>query len=171
MQFDDRRTGQDSLSWKLLMVMALVTAAIAQPRAVQVPLGIERLGWLQGCWALTKAQSDIEEYWMAPKGTSMLGIGRTMRGAILVEYEMMLIRQTEDHLVFEAHPSNQPVALFYSIDVSASRIVFENQKHDFPQRIGYERKGSALLAWIEGTQNGKSRRIEFPYMRSSCGPV
>jgi len=64
-----------------------------------------------------------------------------------------------------------PMALFYSIDVSPSRIVFENPKHDFPQRIGYERKVNALLAWIEGTQNGKVRRVEFPYVRTSCGPA
>ena len=28
-----------------------------------------------------------------------------------------------------------------------------------------------LLAWIEGTENGKVRRLEFPYLRTSCGPV
>ena len=108
---------------------------------------------------------------MAPKAASMLGIGRTMRRGVLAGYEMTLIRQAEDHLVYEAHPSNQPMALFHSIDVSPSRIVFENPKHDFPQRIGYERKGNTLLAWIEGTQNGKVRRVEFPYQRSSCGPA
>ena len=108
---------------------------------------------------------------MAPKGTSMLGIARTTHSGVLADYEMTLIRRAEDHLVFEAHPSNQPMALFHSIEVSRSRIVFENPKHDFPQRIGYERKGNALLAWIEGTQNGKVRRIEFPYLRTSCGPA
>jgi len=51
----------------------------------------------------------------------------------------------------------------------SSRIVFENAQHDFPQRIGYERKGASLLAWIEGAQNGKPRHIEFPYVRVSCG--
>jgi uncharacterized protein DUF6265 len=165
MKFDARRTGNDSRGWKLLIAAALAIAAAPQP-----PAGIERLGWLQGCWSLTTAEREVEEYWMAPKGTSMLGIARTTRGGVLTDYEMTLIRQAEDHLVYEAHPSKQPMALFYSIDVSPSRIVFENPKHDFPQRIGYERKGDTLLAWIEGTQNGKVRRVDFPYLRSSCGP-
>ena len=108
---------------------------------------------------------------MAPKGTSMLGIARTTHSGVLADYEMTLIRQAEDHLVFEAYPSNQPIALFHSIEVTPSRVVFENPKHDFPQRIGYQRKGNALLAWIEGTQNGKVRRVEFPYLRTSCGPA
>ena len=179
MDFDARGAGKDSRGWKLLiaaalMIAAKVAAGTAQlPSGVQPPspAGIERLAWLQGCWSVKTGEREVEEYWMAPKGTSMLGIGRTTRGGVLADYEMTLIRQAEDHLVYEAHPSNQPMALFYSIDVSPSRIVFENPKHDFPQRIGYERKVNALLAWIEGTQNGKVRRVEFSYVRTSCGPA
>jgi hypothetical protein len=172
MSFDARALGCGSTAWKLLIVAVLLASGATGSRAAQAPpAGIERLGWLQGCWSVTTGERDVEEYWMAPKGASMLGIGRTVRGGVLVDYEMMLIRQTEDRLVFEAHPSNQTMALFHSIDVGASRIVFENSKHDFPQRIGYERKGAGLLAWIEGTQAGKLRRIEFPYLRASCGPA
>ena len=111
---------------------------------------------------------DVEEHWMAPKGASMLGIGRTVRNGALADYEMMLIRQTDDRLEFEAHPANQPAARFSAIDVGSSRVVFENLEHDFPQRIGYERSGARLLAWIEGVQKGERRRIEFSYTRSSC---
>lgn len=166
MNFDARRAGKDSRGWKVLIAAALAIAAAPRP-----PAGIERLAWLQGCWSVTTGERDVEEYWMAPKGSSMLGIARTTRNGLLTDYEMTLIRQAEDRIVYEAHPSQQPMTLFYSIDVSSSRIVFENPKHDFPQRIGYERTGNRLLAWIEGTQNGKARRIEFPYVRTSCGPA
>ena len=48
--------------------------------------------------------------------------------------------------------------------VSEREAVFENPQHDFPQRISYELKGDGtLLAAIEGTKNGKTRRVEFPY--------
>jgi hypothetical protein len=53
--------------------------------------------------------------------------------------------------------------------VTDTTVVFENPQHDFPQRVGYERKGGdALLAWIEGTRNGQTRRVEFPYRRVAC---
>jgi hypothetical protein len=72
-------------------------------------------------------------------------------------------------LAYEAHPSGQPSAVFLSTTVTGSTVVFENLQHDFPQRVGYERKGSdRLLAWIEGTQNGQIRRVDFPYRRSAC---
>jgi hypothetical protein len=48
-------------------------------------------------------------------------------------------------------------------------VVFENPKHDFPQKVGYQRDGAdTLLAWIEGTDKGQTRRIEFPYRRAMC---
>jgi hypothetical protein len=47
-------------------------------------------------------------------------------------------------------------------------VIFENQAHDYPQRVGYKREGDSLLAWIDGTAGGKSRRVDFPYRRVAC---
>jgi len=105
---------------------------------------------------------------MAPRGNSMLGISRTVHGDDLVAYELVVVREQGDQLVYQAHPSGQPSAEFVSRTVTEESIVFENLQHDFPQRIGYERQGTALLAWIEGTQEGEMRRVEFPYRRAAC---
>jgi hypothetical protein len=52
--------------------------------------------------------------------------------------------------------------VFQSRSVSETSAVFENSGHDFPQRIGYQRAGSdSLLAWIEGTVDGRVRRVQF----------
>src|SRR6202007_1922331 len=49
--------------------------------------------------------------------------------------------------------------------IGPDTVMFENLEHDFPQRVGYRRAGSALTAWIEGTQDGNIRRIDFSYHR------
>ena len=106
---------------------------------------------------------------MAPRGTSMLGMGRTVRGDTLVEYEVVVLREQGGRLAYEAHPSGQPSAVFLSRPVDGSSVVFENLQHDFPQRVGYRRDGpDSLLAWVEGTENGQTRRVEFPYRRTRC---
>ena len=52
---------------------------------------------------------------------------------------------------------------------SMDSVVFENKEHDFPQRVGYRRLGAdSVLAWIDGTSNGKAQRFEFPYRRVPC---
>jgi hypothetical protein len=107
---------------------------------------------------------------MAPRGGTMLGAGRTVRGGKLVEYELVLVREQGDGLAYEAHPSGQPSAVFLSKEIGADRVVFENLEHDFPQRVGYRRDGAdTLTAWIEGTRDGKTKRIDFPYKRAACG--
>jgi hypothetical protein len=52
--------------------------------------------------------------------------------------------------------------------VTEFELLFENPSHDFPQQIGYRLNGDALLAWISGSRNGQTRRLEFPYKRVKC---
>ena len=106
---------------------------------------------------------------MAPRGANMLGMSRTVRGGVLADYELMILREQGGRLAYEAHPSGQPPAVFLSTAVGESSVVFENLEHDFPQKIGYQRTGAdTLLAWIEGTQKGQTRRIDFTYRRANC---
>lgn len=143
--------------------------AAANARAVPQPAGIQRVAWLQGCWELVTPERTVEEQWMSPRGRSMVGVSRTVRGDNLVEYELVVLREQGDRLAYEAHPSGQPPAVFLSGSVSDAAVVFENLDHDFPQRIGYQRSApDSLLAWIEGSQKGRQRRIEFPYRRAVC---
>jgi hypothetical protein len=133
--------------------------------------GIQRVAWLRGCWEATSPDRTVEEHWMAPRGSSMVGVGRTMRGAELVEYELIVIREQGDRLAYEAHPSGQPSAVFLSHTVSDSAVVFQNLQHDFPKRIGYERSApDGLTAWIDAGPDSERPRMEFAYRRVSCGP-
>jgi hypothetical protein len=44
-----------------------------------------------------------------------------------------------------------------------------NPAHDFPQRIGYLRRGAdSLVAWIEGPGTSGVRRVEYPMRRVEC---
>jgi uncharacterized protein DUF6265 len=146
-----------------ILVAVLVCGVYAQQ------LTIDRVGWLQGCWQSTTAQATIEEQWMAPRGGTMLGMGRTVRGGSTAEYELVLIREQNGQLAYEAHPSGQPSATFLSTAVSEETVVFDNPEHDFPQRVGYRRQGADKIeAWIEGQANGRTRRIDFSYQRVRC---
>ena len=153
----------------LLIVAAIVTSSLSHPAVAQSPSGIDRVAWLQGCWERTSSQRIVEEQWMAPRGKTMMGMGRTTQGDRVVEHEFLILREQGDQLAYEAHPSGQPTAVFVSRTVDESTVVFENPQHDFPQRVGYRRESpDALLAWIEGTSKGQPRRVEFAYRRAAC---
>jgi len=130
--------------------------------------GIDDVAWLTGCWEYTAGSRSVEEHWLAPRAHAMVNVGRTVQADKLIEYEMILIREQEGRLAYQAHPSGQPSAVFMSRIIGDREVVFENLQHDFPQRVGYKREGDALVAWIEGPRNGQMRRIEFPYRRVAC---
>lgn len=106
---------------------------------------------------------------MAPRGTSMIGMGRTVRDGQLVEYEAVVVREDAGQLVYDAHPSGQAPAVFRSTSLTESSIVFENPEHDFPQKVAYQwTPPDTLLAWVEGSAGGRTRRIDFNYRRVAC---
>ena len=146
----------------------LVACAGARVEAQQ-PQRIGTIGWLAGCLETRSANRIVEEHRMAERAGTMLGMGRTVGAKGLGDYELSLIKEASGRLLFEAHPSGQPVATFAARVATADSVVFELPEHDFPQRVGYRRLGAdSVLAWVEGSMNGKARRIEFPYARVAC---
>lgn len=131
--------------------------------------GIERLGWLAGCWEFTTGERTVEEQWMAPRGNSMMGMSRTVRAGRLVAWETVLLREDSTGAVsYHAFPGGQPPAVFPAAEMSDSHVVFVNPDHDFPQRIIYRRRGDTLAARVEGTVGGRARGSDFPYLKTRC---
>ncbi len=98
----------------------------------------------------------------------MLGMSRTVREQQTTGYELVLIREVDSELFYEAHPSGQASAAFEATRVSAEGATFENPQHDFPRRISYEPVGrDSLRAEIDDGEGGKS--IAFLYRRAPCG--
>jgi uncharacterized protein DUF6265 len=133
------------------------------------PPPISNLAWLTGCWERRAGSRLVEEQWMAPRGGTMLGMSRTVRGDTLVEFEQVRIYERGGSLVYAANPSGQEPAEFVSTSITDSMVVFENPAHDFPQRIVYRRAGAdSLAASVEGAFQGKPRTVRFPYTRTEC---
>jgi hypothetical protein len=146
----------------LLSVAGITTGA----GALEKKSPLARLDWLEGRWERTSPTMVVQEEWLPALGNTMLCIGRTVKGDSLVDYELVIIRQHGKRFAYEAHPAGQETATFLSTTVTESSIVFENLQHDFPQRVAYQRiSADSILAWIEGPDNGQTRRIEFPYHR------
>jgi hypothetical protein len=153
-----------------LVLTAAIAACAPGASHAQPASGIAGAAWLQGCWEAASPRHTIDEQWMAPHGGGMLGMSRTVRGGRLVAHELIVLRELDGGLAYEAHPSGQPATAFLSVTVSDTVLLFENPAHDFPQRVGYRRIGTdSLLAWIDGNAGGEARRVEFRYARVACG--
>jgi hypothetical protein len=153
-----------------IVLMILFTAATATT-GQQAKGSINDLGWFGGCWEMivTEKQLLITEQWMKPAGGLMIGSGRTVKGGKAVDYEFLRIVEDSDGIYYVAKPTaNKDETRFRMVKAVDNEVVFENPTHDFPQRVIYRRNGEKLAARIEGTSNGKTRGIDFPYTRAKC---
>jgi hypothetical protein len=161
---------------RILMFGAVLVILAAKGRAIStapvlstVSPSLAQLSWMAGCLEMRSGDRLVEEQRMDVRGGSMLGMGRTTTGRGLGEYELTLIHEKDGKIVFGAHPSGQATAEFRATFVGADSVVFAAPEHDYPQIVGYRRSGpDSVVAWIDGTTGGKSRRVEFPYRRVSC---
>ena len=150
------------------IVICLCFAALAFSGLKEKP-SIIGFSWLAGCWESGRPGMVREEQWTKPAGGSMLGMGRAVANAKMVEFEFMRIHEDKGEIFYSARPSGQPEASFKLVSLNGQAATFENPQHDFPQRIVYRKQpDGSLLARIEGTVNGKARAIDFPFSRVRC---
>jgi hypothetical protein len=145
-----------------------VTAALVMPVMCQTSTTTADLAFMAGCWTFDRNGQTIEEHWLAPAGGTLLGVSRTVVGGKTVDFEFLQIRDLPEGLAYIARPSGQAETTFRIASSTAEEIVFENPAHDFPQRIRYRRGKDTLHARIEGTKDGKTRGMDFPYARANC---
>jgi hypothetical protein len=130
-------------------------------------MDLSGLAWMAGNWNGVQGKVEMEEVWQQPKGNTMLGLHRDVTGGRTVSFEFMRIEATPEAITCWASPGGRPATPFRLIEQNEKRVVFENAKHDFPQRIIYWLgDDGALHAKIEGTMNGKPAAEEWTWRRA-----
>jgi hypothetical protein len=131
---------------------------------------LSELAWMAGSWAGTQGKVEMEEFWQAPKGNTMLGLHRDVSGGRTVSYEFLRIEAGAEGITYWASPRGRPATPFRLSELNEKRVVFENPEHDFPRRIIYWLdKDGALHAKIEGILNGKQAAEEWTWRRVAAG--
>jgi hypothetical protein len=124
--------------------------------------GIGDLDWLSGNWVGTRGRSSIEERWSPPLGGALLGLSRTVSRERMVAFEYLRVVERDGGLVYVAQPGGAPPTEFVLTELAGSRAVFENPRHDSPQRIVYELSAEgALSASVGYIHGGKPQRFDF----------
>jgi hypothetical protein len=121
--------------------------------------------WMAGAWASEKDGVRMEEHWTRGSDGLMVGLHQDVTAAGKSSFEFLRIERRDGKLVYLAMPHARPETPFPVKSATATRIVFENPDHDFPQRIIYWRDGAKLCARTEGTIKGKAESEEWCWSR------
>lgn len=120
--------------------------------------------WLCGRWVMERGDRTVEETWLDARGGTLFGLGRTLRGDRLVEFEFVRIERRGDSLAYVAQPNGRPPTEFRLVESTARSLRFENRAHDFPQVVRYwSDHPDTLRAEVSGPGNGTEKAIRFTY--------
>ncbi|HLC83415.1 MAG TPA: DUF6265 family protein [Bacteroidia bacterium] len=131
-------------------------------------VGIADFTWLQGKWMGTSEGMDFFEQWKPLQGNLLDGQGGAVSGKDTVFSEKIKIEQRGEDVFYTANvQENGGPVDFKFTGYKQDSIVFENPKHDFPQRLVYFRlPNNKLYACIDGLKAGKYSRMEFSYQKA-----
>lgn len=122
------------------------------------------LAWLAGDWVGTRSSgSSIEERWSPPLGGAMLAVARTVNtSGKMVAFEYLRIVEREGGLVYVAQPAGKTATEFVLTELTTTRAVFDNPRHDYPKRIVYELSADGVLSTATGyLKGGTPRRLDY----------
>lgn len=146
------------------IVVGLVGVGLVPSSGAAEGPDLRSLAWMAGSWGAEQGGVRMEEHWTVPRGGLMLGLHRDVRGEKKAFFEFLRIEAREESIVYIAMPKAGPGTAFKLVESGASRVVFENPEHDFPQRIFYWlTPEGALHARVEGVQGGKSSFEEWTW--------
>jgi hypothetical protein len=141
--------------------MWLILAAML---AEEPPQPVAMPAWMAGCWEHKGAESWTEECWTVARAGQMMGSSRTGKGEALQWYEHTRITSENGAITFCALPKGQTGGCFKATKATKSEIVFENETHDYPQRIRYWRDGKDLAAEISLKDGTKASQWRYAPM-------
>jgi hypothetical protein len=156
-----------------LVVLSALVALSAGPASAgpAADATFAKLTWLAGSWARDSAGTRSEEHWMAARGGLMAGMNRRVSGGRARSFEFLRIQALGDSIAYLASPNNRTPTVFPLKELGEKRVVFENPKHDFPQRVMYWLGSDGrLFARVEGTMDGKPAAEDFVWTKDSLAP-
>lgn len=130
---------------------------------------LEKANWLLGEWQNNSPEGNATEVWEKENDSTFVGESYFVIGKDTVSSESISLQQNDKDLFYiptvKGQNNKQPVKFALTLSTN-NLLVFENPKHDFPQKISYTQiTNDSLLAEISGMMNGKQNSQNFPMTR------
>lgn len=126
--------------------------------------------WLIGTWENKVPEGHFSEIWIKNEQGELKGQSFFVVNRDTLFSEQIELVQKDDAVFYRAtvkgQNNDQPVA-FKRTSSKPNEMIFENPKHDYPQRIVYKKiTQDSMIAIISGVQQGKKSLEQFPLKRT-----
>ncbi|WP_281226406.1 DUF6265 family protein [Flavobacterium aquiphilum] len=150
----------------LLLLLAIVSCK--NPEATEKDQ-IKTANWLLGKWESKIDDGDLSESWEQLNDSTFQAKSFFIKGKDTLHFESITLQQKGEQLFYSATVKGQnddKSVAFRLTNKTAKQLVFENPKHDYPQKITYTQiNKDSLVASISGVQLGKPSSEKFGMKR------
>jgi hypothetical protein len=126
--------------------------------------------WLLGNWENKSDDGDLLETWKKVNDSIYDGESYFIKGKDTLHFEKIQMKQKGEALFYIATirgQNNDKPVTFKHNDTIEKQLVFENPKHDFPQKIVYSKIAKdSIIIQISGIQQGKPSSERFSMKKS-----
>ena len=151
----------------LILVIAFTFASCGKSKEVSK---IAVADWLLGNWENKSTNGNLSETWKKVNDSVYDGESYFIKGKDTLHFEKIQIKQIGEALFYIATvkgQNNDKAVTFKHNDTIAKQLVFENPKHDFPQKIVYSQiTKDSIVIQISGIQQGKPSSERFSMKKS-----
>jgi hypothetical protein len=152
----------------LLLLLAIVSCKNSEANEKDQ---IKSANWLLGNWSAKMADGDLSESWKQLNDSTFQGGSFFIKGKDTLHFESITLQQKGEELFYNAtvKGQNENKAVTFKLTTkTAKQLVFENPKHDYPQKITYTLiTKDSLVAAISGIQLGKPSSEKFGMKKDS----
>jgi hypothetical protein len=154
----------------ILVCIACNPMLPTQESAQKTYIEIGKTNWLIGKWQTTWEVGVAYETWQKETDSSLAGISYGISGKDTVAFESVKLKQIGTALLYipTVKEQNNGMPVSFTLTSSGNNyLVFENLKHDYPQKISYQQISvDSMVAEISGVMNGKNALQTFPFTRA-----
>ena len=147
------------------MLLLAITTCLLSCKKTEIDKQLHLLVWLIGTWENKSEEGDMVETWAKNNDSLYSGSSYFIKGKDTLHSESIQLTQKADVVLYtptvKGQNNNQPIS-FQLTKQTPKQLVFENPKHDFPQKIVYQQiTADSLVATISGMQQGKASSESF----------
>jgi hypothetical protein len=132
---------------------------------------LDELSAVIGSWKMEKGNGTWFEEWKRSNNEELSGKAYKISNGVTTPLENVRVYLSDGKIVYAPTTAgqNQDKEVSFPLkEIRDGQFIFENREHDFPQRIMYHVVGNNILeAYIEGELNGKTRHVDFKYVRQN----
>ncbi|WP_348798691.1 DUF6265 family protein [Flavobacterium adhaerens] len=149
----------------ILLTIALLAFVSCKKTEATEKDQIKTANWLLGKWNAKIDEGELTESWKQINDSTFQGESFFIKGKDTLHFEQITLQQKGEKLVYNASVKgqNENKAVPFTLTNQAEKqLVFENAKHDYPQKITYSLvNNDSLVAIISGVQLGKPSSETF----------